>query len=45
MSFTKLINTDYQAVEKGFSTACALTLVSPETGEKIRKEASFYSGC
>jgi len=34
-----------QAVEKkAFSTACALTLVSPEAGEKIRKEASFTQG-
>jgi hypothetical protein len=32
-------------LKKAFSTACALTLVSPEAGEKIRKEASFYAGC
>ena len=32
-------------LKKVFSTACALTLVSPEAGEKVRKEASFYAGC
>src|SRR5712692_1979534 len=32
-------------LKKAFSTACALTLVSPEAGEKVRKEASFYAGC
>jgi hypothetical protein len=32
-------------LKKAFSTAGALTLVSPEAGEKIRKEASFYAGC
>src|SRR6266446_1893127 len=31
-------------LKKAFSTACALTLVSPEAGEKIRKEASFTQG-
>src|SRR6266849_3191680 len=31
-------------LKKAFSTAGALTLVSPEAGEKIRKEASFTQG-
>jgi hypothetical protein len=31
-------------LKKEFSTASALTLVSPEAGEKIRKEASFTQG-
>jgi hypothetical protein len=31
-----------QAVEKGISTACALTLVSPERGEKYGKAAGFH---
>jgi hypothetical protein len=34
----------WQAVEK-VSTACALTLVSPEAGEKFWNEASFHAGC
>ncbi|MGD0288326.1 MAG: hypothetical protein ABSC63_01560 [Candidatus Binataceae bacterium] len=33
-----------QAVEKGISTACALTLVSPEMGEKYGKAAGFHAG-
>jgi hypothetical protein len=37
-------NTSRQ-LKKAFSTACALTLVSPEAGEKVRKEASFYARC
>jgi hypothetical protein len=33
-----------QAVEKGISTACALTLVSSERGEKYGKAASSHAG-
>jgi hypothetical protein len=31
-------------LKKAFSTACALTLVSPEAGEKFRNEANFTQG-
>jgi hypothetical protein len=38
------VNNPSRLLKKAFSTACALTLVSPEAGEKIRKEASFTQG-